>query len=476
MRSTPPYRAPASRHLRRSGRISRLALWAITVLVLLFAGLVLYQLLIANRRRFGRDDDLFAELAGAKLVDLHPPADYNPAAWPQWRGAFRAGLTHAPDLLTDWPEGGPERLWEADAGEGYSSFAIARGLAVSLLGRDGQEVVVCWDLETGKERWQHPYTPAAAYDYGGPRATPTIDGERVFTMGSAGLLLCLDLATGKVVWQKDLRREVGAIAPRWGFACSVLVEGDRVYVAPGGTSGRCLAAFHKEDGKLAWVAQDDPAGYSSPVLMTVAGVPQVVFFTGRRLLGVTPDEGKLLWEFPWETQFEVNAATPLPIRAELPRSGRATPDSKPLDYVFISAGYRKGCALVKVIPEGKGRFHARAVYESNELCCHFSSPVRIADHLYALDETRDLTCLELRTGQVKWRQRGFRKGSLIGVDGKLIVLGENGHLALVEADPERYHELARCKPFRNRCWTLPVLADGRLLLRDQQKVLCLKLR
>jgi hypothetical protein len=198
--------------------------------------------------------------------------------------------------------------------------------------------------------------------------------------------------------------------------------------------------------------------------MEVGGVPQVVFFTGRRLLGVTPDEGKLLWEFPWHTSFEVNAATPLPIRAER--------DGKVHDYVFISSGYDKGCALVKISSAGK-RFEARAVYTSNDLCCHFSTPVRIGDCLYALDEKRDLTCLDVRTGQVKWRQRGFQKGSLIGADGHLIVLGEKGRLALVEADPEQYRELARAQPFRDRCWSLPVLAGGRLLLRDQKKVLCL---
>jgi outer membrane protein assembly factor BamB len=440
-------------------------------LLLVFAGLIVYQAFFANRRRFAHDDDLLAELAEAKLVDLHPPAARDPANWPGWRGAFRDGITRAAGLLTQWPRGGPKRLWSAESGEGFSSFAVAQGRAVSMLTvgepggvSPGSEAVVCWDVATGKERWRHTYPSGAAFDYGGPRATPTIDEGRVYTASPAGRLLCLELARGKVVWEVDLRSEVGAVAPKWGFAFSPLVHEGLVYTTPGGTKGRCLAAFHKADGKLAWAAENGPAGYSSPVLMEVGGVPMVVFFTGRRLLGVTPDEGRLLWEFPWHTQFEVNAATPLPIRAEW--------DGEALDYVFISSGYEQGCALVKIAPEGK-RFAARAVYTSNDLCCHFSSPVRIGDCLYGLDEKRDLTCLDVRTGQVNWRQTGFQKGSLIGVDGKLIVLGERGRLALIEADAEQYREIARAQPLRDKCWTLPVLAGGRLLLRDQKKVVCL---
>jgi outer membrane protein assembly factor BamB len=254
--------------------------------------------------------------------------------------------------------------------------------------------------------------------------------------------------------------------PKWGYSFSPLVEDGLVYTIPGGSGEHCLAAFHATTGKLAWASQDDPAGYSSPIAVTFGGVRQVVFFTGRRLLGVTPKEGKLLWEYPWETRFEVNAATPLPIRA---RSKDARDD-----YLFISSGYGKGCALVRIVKE-RGKFEAKRVYESNVLCCHFSSPVLHGDHVYGLDETRDLTCLNVRTGKVRWRKRGFRKGSLIRVNDHLIVLAEDGTLALVECDPERSREVARARPFTDRCWTLPVLADGRLFLRDQKEILCLDL-
>jgi outer membrane protein assembly factor BamB len=332
---------------------------------------------------------------------------------------------------------------------------------------ENEEAVMCWNVADGKERWRASYAPGKTIQYGGPRATPTIDGQRLYTVSSTGMLMCLGTGDGKVIWERNLAEELGAVMPRWGFAFSPLVESGRVFAIPGGTGGRCLAAFSADDGKLMWASQDDPAGYSSPIGVTIAGTRQIIFFTGRRLLGVTPDEGKLLWEFPWNTSFEVNAATPEVIHA---RSG-----DKDLTYVFISSDYGKGCGLVKIQSDG-GKFQAKAVYESNELCCHFASPVRHGEYIYGMDERRDLTCLSLRTGQVAWRQPGFQKGSLLRVDDRLIVLGEQGKLALIDASPDGYHELAAMRPFRNRSWTMPVLADGRLFLRDQRQVMCLDVR
>jgi outer membrane protein assembly factor BamB len=302
----------------------------------------------------------------------------------------------------------------------------------------------------------------------------------VYVLGGAGLLLCLEAATGKVVWQFDLREKFKGTPAQWGFASSPLVEGDRLFVMGTGGSGHALAAFDKDKGSLLWSALDDPPGYSSPVGMTVAGARQVVFFTGTRLVGVKPEDGKLLWEYPWKNKVTVNAATPLPLRAR-------DPEGQLLHYVFISTGYGKGCVLVKVEPHKGGEFRARSVYQSSELCCHFATPVRRGNYLYGLDETRDLTCFDVRHGRVRWRfraedgeegprRRGFKKGSLLRVDDYLLLLGEEGRLALAEANPERYRELASAQPFRTRCWALPVLADGRLYLRDQHRVQCRDLR
>jgi outer membrane protein assembly factor BamB len=438
----------------------------VLALLVAFGALLLFQKFFVKRLRFIPDVDLMSELGEATLDE--DGAGLERKVWPQWRGARRDGITTAPDLLTEWPSDGPPRLWREEGGDGYSSFAVTGDAAYSVIAATGREAVVSWDVRDGKERWRHSYKPAASFDYGGPRGTPTVVGDRLYTVSSAGVLMCLATADGKVIWERDLIQELGGEAPRWGFATSPLVEDGRVFVVPGGRKGNCLAALSADDGKVLWQAEEDSAGYSSPIAVTVAGVRQVVFFTGRGLFGVTPEEGKLLWKHPWLTEFQVNAATPLVIRGHL--------GEKDLTWVFISSGYGKGAALVKIVPDGR-KFEAKAVYESNELCCHFASPVRRGDYLYGLDETRDLTCFALRTGKAVWRERGFKKGTLIRIDDRLLALGEDGKLALIEASPEEYREVARARPFvRSKCWTMPVLADGRLFLRDQRHVLCLDVR
>ena len=457
-------------------RQPRVLLWTVGVLGVLFVGLVVYQKYYAGAARFSSDVDLLAEIAGVEFLD-DPPS---PVAWAQWRGAKRDGVMTMPDLLREWPDEGPRRLWSREGGEGYSSFSVAGGRAFTMIQRpENAEAVVCLDLADGTTVWEQTFDLEKTFDYGGPRATPTLHEGRLYTTTSDGVLVCLNQADGKPVWRKDMKIEVGAIPPRWGFAFSPLVVGKYVYATTGGSKGRCLAAFDRETGELAWAAQDDPAGYSSPVAATLDGVDQILYLTGRRLLGVRPDTGELLWQFVWDTKFQVNAATPLVFHAKT--------GTRDISYVFISSGYVKGCALVKVASRG-GEFSAKAVYESGELCCHFSSPVRFQDHLYATDETRDLTCLDLRTGKIAWRfakaegepkglrDRGYKRGSVVRIDDVLLVLGEDGKLGLVAADPKEYRELAAARPFRELSWTMPVVADGRLLLRDRKRILCLDLK
>lgn len=453
-------------------------LWVGIVCLIAFVGLVAYQKFAVARQRFVAQKDLLAELADAVFVeDKHAPGD-----WPQWRGTLRDGITSMPDLLRDWPDDGPPRKWKKPGGDGYSSFAVTGGKVFTMLPDDDKEAVVCWDLATGNERWRHKYDPGRGFDYGGPRATPTIHQGKLYTVSAAGRLMCLGIEDGQVVWQRDLVQEYGAQPPRWGFAFSPLIEGDRVYVPPLGSRQAAPLAFHKDSGEPALVATiRDPSGYSSPVAATIGGVRQIVYFTGNRVFGMTAAEGQLVWEYLWGTSFEVNAATPIVVAA---KSGE-----KEIAYVFISSGYDKGSALVRVVRDPGGAFAAQAVYETGDLGCHFASPVRYKDHLYALDEKRDLTCFHLRTGKVVWRferdetkedqelrQRGYKKGSLIRVDDVLVVLGEDGKLALVEATPTAYREIAACRPFRSRCWVAPVVAEGMLLMRDQRQVFALDVR
>jgi outer membrane protein assembly factor BamB len=440
--------------------------WVLAVNLLLLAvlgGFFAYHRFYAHAERRQSDPTLIEELAGAVFLD-EEPADT--PEWPQWRGPHRDGVVHARQLLTQWPKKGPAVLWQAAAGEGYSAVSVAGGRAYTLVGQGNGEVVVCWNSTDGKELWRFGYEGTKPGETPGPRASPTLDGDRVYTLGGAGHLHCLDAATGKLRWKHDLRKEYNAQGRPWGHSFSPLVEGQLLITAPGGT-GTALMAFDKNTGEVVWQSGDDPPGYSSPVLFTAGGVRQIVSFTGNSVVGARLDDGKVLWRHPWETQHSVNAATPLTFQA---RQG-----DRLLDYVFISSGYNRGCTLLKIAKSKSGDFSATPVFENNLLCSHFASPVRRGEFVFGFNEAA-LTCLDLRSGEVRWKKSGFQKGSLLRVDDFLLVLGENGKLALMKASAEEPEVVATAKPLSGRCWTMPVLAGGRLFLRNEEKVLCLDLQ
>lgn len=440
-------------------RFGRVRPWSIAVLALAFVGLAAHQYL--TRERSLADPALLQELQGERLHAAEEPArPPRSADWPQWRGPHRDGISPETGLQLRWPAGGPKVLWKAKGGLGYSALAIADGRAYTLLQDGDNEALVCWDADSGREQWRFRYPCRYENSFGsGPRATPTVDGKRVYTVGATGIFHCVNAETGEKLWRHDLLEEFKADNLQWGVSFSPLVEGDLVFTNPGGPRGKSLAAFHKETGELAWSALDDQAGYSSPVAATLAGVRQVLFFTAAGMVSVNPKDGSLYWRFPWETEYECNVATPITVG----------------DYVFLSSGYGRGCALLKVSKTASGKLEAKRVYENNHMCNHFSTCVLHQDHLYGFNEST-LTCLELRTGKEVWKEKGFRKGSLMLADGHLIVLGEQGRLAVAEATPEAYREVASHQVFRGKCWTMPVLAGGKLYLRDEEDVVCLDLR
>jgi len=439
--------------------------------LLLFAGLVVHQIQAA-KVRLVTDTDLLEQLAGADFLEDEPLPANQAAEWPQWRGARRDGTVAAPNLLTAWPKDGPRRLWRQPSADGYSSLAVTGNRAWTLLRPEGEdECVVCWQADDGKELWRQSY-PAypGSVEYGNwPRSTPTLDGELLYTVGTAGQFQCRAADTGELHWQHDLVKEYSAVVPKWGLAFSPLVAGDRVITTPGGPGGNSVVAFDKKTGAEVWKSLDDPPGYSSPIAITVAGQAQIVVFTGQSLVGLQAENGRLLWQYPWATDFNVNAATPIAFRA---RGG-----GEVRQYLFITSGYKKGCALLWVRPTATGAFQAQRVFESTGLCSHFSSPVRYQDHVYGFNET-ELTCLSLRSGAVRWARRGFKKGNLLLAGHHLIVLGEEGQLAVAEATPTSFHPLSEARPVRehSRCWNMPVLANGLLFLRDVRNVTCLNLR
>lgn len=447
-------------------RRSRSTLWVLGPILLVLVGLLSWRSVVdlVRQLRFVSDTQLLKELAEKPL----PTASAAPAAapakeglteWPQWRGPNRDGVSPETGLLVVWPAEGPKELWRAKTGVGYSCVAVSRGRVYTLVQDGDSEAVVCWEADTGKELWRFKYPCEYVNDFGsGPRSTPTVGGEHVWTVGATGIFHCLKAETGQKEWRHDLLEEFKADNLRWGVSFSPLIEGDLVITNPGGPNGNSIVAFDKRTGKVAWHALDDLAGYSSPMAVTMAGKRQLIVFTGKNLVSVSPQDGKLFWSYPWETSYDCNIATPIAVG----------------DYLFISSGYGKGCALLKV--SGKGdTVEVQRVYEHNRMCNHFSSSVYFKEHIYGFNDAV-LTCLDFRTGKALWKESGFRKGSLTIADGHLFILGEDGKLALATATPDRYEEKARFRFSGNRCWTVPVVANGKLYVRDEETLVCYDIR
>jgi outer membrane protein assembly factor BamB len=395
-----------------------------------------------------KDDQRMGWLRDASLRGAAEPASPD---WPQWRGPRRDGVSDEKISAAFWP---PRTVWKVRGGAGHSSISIAAGRAVTLIQEGDNEVVLCLDASTGAEVWRHVDAAKFFEPYAGvgPHSTPTMHGGRVYAVGATGLFHCLDGATGKVLWEHDLPKKFECAAPDYGLSCSPLIEGDLVVVIPGSATKGSVAAFHRETGALVWTALAEPSGYSSPVAATIGGKRQIVAVTGKSVSGLAPPDGTVLWTHPWTTRRECNIATPIVAG----------------DYVFVSSGYGKGCALLEIGSE------ARPVYEHNRMRNLFSTCVVNGEHLYGLDDAM-LVCMELRTGKVLWKQRGFDKGSVLLAGGTLIVLGENGRLALVEPRPSAYNELAATTISTTKCWAVPSLARRKLYVRDQEFIYCLDL-
>ena len=359
-------------------------LWLAVVLAAGFIALAGYHW--ANRGRYEANAELLRHLQTAVLPAAEDKPLGRPGDWPQWRGPWRDGVSRETGLLTEWPADGPMVLWQVPMQLGYSSMAVADGRLFTQFQDGGNEVVVCLDAESGQERWHFSYPCTYKVDpsYGPcPRSTPTVDGNRVYTVGGNGLLHCLEAPTGKLLWKHDLLAEYGASLPQWAVASSPLIEGDLLITQPGGPDGNSIVAFEKHYGNQVWKSHDDPAGYSSPIAAQLAGQRQLIVFTGKSVVGVSPKTGQVYWRYPWETSHDINAATPI-VRG---------------DYVLISSNYGKGCALLKVSVRGEGKFHVAPVYEHNELCNHFSSSVLFGEHVYGFNEDMRLVCMEFRTFQ-----------------------------------------------------------------------------
>jgi outer membrane protein assembly factor BamB len=372
------------------------------------------------------------------------------ADWPQFRGPHRDGVSPEKHLLRSWPAAGPRRLWQVPIGEGYSHLTVAAGRIYTLYGANGDEDLSAYDTATGRTLWVRRIDAELINDQGnGPRSTPTFDAGTLYVQSGRGQLAAVSADTGKVVWHHDLAGEFGAVVPTWGMASSPLVEGDLLLAAVGGRGGHTAMAFDKRSGRVVWAALDDKPGYASPIAITAAAVRQAVFFTGGAIAGVAVGDGRVLWRIPWETDYDVNAATPLFVAP---------------DELFVSSGYDTGAALFRI--GGDPRHPSvQPVWKSRVLKNQFSSSVLAGDYVYGFDNGT-FKCVNVRTGEERWKHRGLGHGSVILADGMLVVLSESGRLALVEATPEDYRERAAFQALNGRCWTGPSLANGKLFVRN----------
>lgn len=371
------------------------------------------------------------------------------AEWPRLRGPNIDGISPETNWFKPWPKDGPAILWRASVGTGFSSISVSQGRLYTMGNSKDTDTVFCFDAATGALVWRHDYAEPLQPKYyeGGPGATPTVDGGHVFTLSKSGRIFCLDAASGKVVWEKSLTEELGLNVNEWGFAGSPLVEGDALILNVGGAG----TAVDKQTGKVLWSNGTKTTGYASAVPFTLDGRRTAALFTARDLVAVDVKNGRELWRFPWETGWDNNNADPIVAG----------------NRVFISS-YDLGCALLEV-RNGKPAL----LYTNENLRTHMSAAVKIGDHLYGVHgregkgRPNAFRCLEFATGKILWETTGLGVGSVIAsADRKLIILSEAGELVIAEATPATFRPLARAQVLGGRCWSAPVLANGKIYCRN----------
>lgn len=405
-----------------------------------------------------------------ETVAAESPAEANAApertpngatsGWPGFRGASRDGVSRETGLVDAWADGGPSELWRVSAGAGYSGVAIEGDRAFTLWQEADRQMLVALDVDSGEVAWKQALGPAFSSSYGdGPRSTPVIDDGRVFAVDAHGRLSAVRARDGEKIWSHHLESDFGARIPSIGYASTPLVEGDHLLVEVGADGG-AFVAFDKRTGELVWSSQSDEAAYASPIALTSRGRRQIVFFSASGLFALAPEDGSLLWHHSWSAPCP---ATGIPLNA-------ASPVFVPPDRLFVSSAYgdQKGGAVL-AISEREGRLEVSRVWHAPLIDSETNTAVLVGRTLYGFKGSI-LTALDADSGELRWSARGFGRGSLIAADGKLIVLGERGNLALVEASPVEYLELASAQVLTGRSWTAPSLAGGRLFVRNGEEI------
>ncbi|MHC4616906.1 MAG: outer membrane protein assembly factor BamB family protein [Planctomycetota bacterium] len=375
------------------------------------------------------------------------------ADWPNWRGPNHNGISDERGWAAAWPKNGPAILWRKSVGAGFSSISVSSGRVYTMGNIDNQDILYCLEPDTGKEIWKKSYEcPLLDKSHeGGPAATPTVEGQAVYTFSKKGDVYRFDAAGGNVIWHRNVTDELGAKQPSWYFAGSPLVL-ENMVILNAGTQG---IALNKTDGKLIWRNGREPPGYATPVPFSSNGERSVLIFGAKALACLAATTGKPLWRYRWKTPWDENIADPIV-------SG---------ETVFISSGIGTGCALLKIQGD-----KVDEIWRNKNMKNHLNCSILWQGYFYGFDEDQ-VKCLDFENGRVMWSQPGLGKGSLMAADGKLIILSEKGKLVIAEASPTGYKQLAGVQILKGKCWTVPVLANGRIYARNASgDLVCVDLR
>lgn len=380
--------------------------------------------------------------------------------WPHFNGPYSNDFAME-SIRKDWNTQPPKMLWKVEmTDEGYAGVSMAAGKVFVIDHKSREDIVRAFDFGTGKELWRFSYDEAPNSKYGFARSTPTYDNGKLYTLSREGSLHCLDASSGTKLWSLKMATDLGGKKPVHSYTASPLVLGNKLIVLPGGQS--LFVALDKNTGKVLWRSEFGGAqpGYSTPFLTTVAGKNVLLGYSCDTFVAVDPENGKLVWSFPWKTPVGNNVAAPLPMG----------------DSIFIATGDNKGCAMLDVMD---GQLKAR--WENKALRPQFPSPVQYRGKVYGTSDPGDLVCLDPQSGKVQWRQKGFEKGSVVAVEGGdgavlLAFEGKTGDMVMVALDETAYKELGRFTPLGGQSWTPPIVAHGKLIIRNCKTLACFDLK
>jgi outer membrane protein assembly factor BamB len=370
--------------------------------------------------------------------------------WYRWRGPHLDGISRETNWSSDWPAQGPKVLWHAQVGQGYASFVIADGRVYTTGNTADTDTLYCLDANSGEVIWKHAYPEPLGPKYydGGTSATPTVDGDTVYQLSKQGQLMALTTDKGQVKWKLDVAKVTGAKLSDWGFGGSPFVLDDKLILNVG-THG---VAVDKASGKVRWSSGKGQAGFSTPRPFSITKSSGIAIFTGTELVGINPENGDRLWGFPWKTQYDVNAADPI------------FKDNQ----VFVSSGYRSGGAVFDL-----STGQARKVWANQNMHNQFNTSVLIGEHLYGITGQdgkpgSGIACVEFATGEQMWKDGAPAFGAIAAAGDRLIIMGEKGELMIARAQPTKFEILAQAQILGGRCWTTPVLANGRIYVRNSK--------